>query len=230
MAEAGRSNIIIFFDVDNTLLDNDAMQAELDRHLVERFGDQGRRRYREHFEALRREHGFVDFLGALQRFRLEMLEEPAVLELSGWLLGYPFHERLYPHAVEAVRHAAGLGTVVILSDGDGVYQPHKISVAGLGELFDGRVLIFVHKEQQLSTLEERYPADHYVAVDDKLAVLAAMKELWGTRLTTVFVRQGHYGRDPEIEATAPAADLTLESIGQLRSLTLEQLLGSDEGS
>lgn len=214
---------VVFFDVDNTLLDNDGLQGDFDAEIERHFGDDGRRRYREHYEQLRGEVGYADYLGALQRFRLEHLGDPGVGELSSWLLEYPFASRLFDGALDAIE-AMSRGTVsAILSDGDGVFQPHKIERSGLKASVDGRVLIYVQKQDEIGPIEARFPAAHYVVVDDKPRVLAAMKERWATRVTTVFVRQGHYAADGRVLESLPPADVTLETISELASLDVDDL-------
>jgi FMN phosphatase YigB (HAD superfamily) len=207
---------VFLFDVDNTLLDNDAVIADLRRHLVEVFGAECERRYWEIFEQLRRELGYADYLGALQRYRVERPRETHVLQISLFLLHYPFASRLYPGALEAIRTLRTRGRTVILSDGDVVFQPRKIEHSGLWEAVEGEVLVYIHKEQMLDDVERRYPARRYVMIDDKLRILAAMKKVWGDRLTTVFVRQGHYAHDPEHLAGYPPADATIDRIAELR--------------
>ncbi|MBV9695644.1 MAG: HAD family hydrolase [Gammaproteobacteria bacterium] len=209
---------VFLFDVDNTLLDNDAVQSDLSAHLQQACGSAARERYWAIFEALRTELGYADYLGALQRYRLENLDDPELLTLSCYLLDYPFAARLYPGALAALAHCARLGSTAILSDGDVVFQPRKVQRSGLWEAVGGRVLIYLHKEQMLGAVARRYPAAHYVVVDDKLRILAAIKRSWGARVTTVFVRQGHYALDAREVAAYPAADLTLEHIGALSAL------------
>jgi FMN phosphatase YigB (HAD superfamily) len=214
---------VFLFDVDNTLLDNDAVSSDLRAHLTEAFGEERQERYWQFFEELRSELGYADYLGALQRFRLAYPRETRLLEISSFLVHYPFAERLYPGALEAVARMREHGRTVILSDGDVVFQPLKVERSGIGEAVGGEVLIYVHKEHELDDVEARYPADHYVLVDDKLRILDAVKQAWGERVTTVFPRQGHYALDPEQIARYPAADVTVESIGELRELDLERL-------
>jgi FMN phosphatase YigB (HAD superfamily) len=214
---------VFLFDVDNTLLDNDAVSSDLRAHLTEAFGEERQERYWQFFEELRSELGYADYLGALQRFRLAYPRETRLLEISSFLVHYPFAERLYPGALEAVALMREHGRTVILSDGDVVFQPLKVERSGIGEAVGGEVLIYVHKEHELDDVEARYPADHYVLVDDKLRILDAVKQAWGERVTTVFPRQGHYALDPEQIARYPAADVTVESIGELRELDLERL-------
>ncbi len=206
---------LFLLDVDNTLLDNDRIVADLNEHLGQAFGDESRDRYWEIFEALRAELGYADYLGALQRYRVDVMNDPRLLMMSSFLVDYPFALCLYPGALEAIAYLRRWGPTVILSDGDVVFQPRKIQKSGLWSVVDGRVLIYVHKEQMLSDLERRYPARHYVMVDDKLRILAAIKEVWGDRLTTVFPRQGHYAHDPGNIADYPPADITVERIGDL---------------
>jgi FMN phosphatase YigB (HAD superfamily) len=214
---------VFLFDVDNTLLDNDAVSSDLRAHLTEAFGEERQERYWQFFEELRSELGYADYLGALQRFRLAYPRETRLLEISSFLVHYPFAERVYPGALEAVARMREHGRTVILSDGDVVFQPLKVERSGIGEAVGGEVLIYVHKEHELDDVEARYPADHYVLVDDKLRILDAVKQAWGERVTTVFPRQGHYALDPEQIARYPAADVTVESIGELRELDLERL-------
>ncbi len=211
-----RSHDLVFLlDVDDTLLDNDRVEQDLRRHLEAAFGAERQARYWEIFERLRSELGYADYLGALQRYRLENLRDPHLLSISLFLVNYPFADRLYPGALEVIRRLRARGPVVILSDGDVVFQPRKVERSGLWSAVDGQVLIYIHKEEMLADVEERYPARHYVMVDDKLRILAEMKKIWGERLTTVFPRQGHYALDPKIVARYPAADVTVERIGDL---------------
>ncbi|HXO65465.1 MAG TPA: HAD family hydrolase [Steroidobacteraceae bacterium] len=214
------SNTVFLFDVDNTLLDNDAVQEDLSAHLEREFGSASRDRYWVIFEELRAELGYADYLGALQRYRLENLDEQHVIRISSFLVDYPFAQRLYPGALAALAHCERLGRTVILSDGDVVFQPRKVQRSGLWQAVDGRVLIYLHKEQMLPAVERRYPARHYVMVDDKLRILTVMKSQWGTRLTTVFVRQGHYAHDGQALGAYPPADLALGKIGELASCEL----------
>ena len=209
---------VFLFDVDNTLLDNDAVQDDLSAHLEREVGRERQERYWAIFEELRAELGYADYLGALQRYRLEHQDDPQVLRICFFLLDYPFSERLYPGALAALARCRALGPTVILSDGDVVFQPRKVQRAGLWDAVEQRVLIYLHKEQMLRSVEQRYPAEHYVMIDDKLRILAAMKNVWGTRLTTVFPRQGHYAHDPRELAAWPSADVTLESIEGLVDL------------
>jgi FMN phosphatase YigB (HAD superfamily) len=205
-------------DVDNTLLDNDAVTEDLRRHLIDAVGVECQQRYWEIFEQLRIELGYADYLGALQRYRIEHPRETRVLGISLYLLHYPFADRVYPGAFDTIRHLRLRGPVVILSDGDVVFQPRKVERSGLWSAVEGEVLIYIHKERMLDEVEKHYPARRYVMVDDKVHILAAMKAVWGDRLTTVFVRQGHYAHDPALVAANPAADVTVEGIADLRSL------------
>ncbi len=211
------AQVVFLFDVDNTLLDNDTVQRELSAHLQREVGAASRDRYWEIFEELRGELGYADYLGALQRYRLEHQDDMQLLRVSLFLLDYPFRRRLYRHALAALARCSREGPTVILSDGDVVFQPRKVQRAGLWDAVQGRVLIYLHKEQMLAEVERRHPAVHYVMFDDKLRILSAMKRSWGERLTTVFVRQGHYALDSRELARWPAADVTLEQIGELAS-------------
>src|SRR6202040_50842 len=179
-------DIVFLFDVDNTLIDNDRVQADLKEHLEQVYGVAARDRYWEILEQLRNELGYVDYLGALERFRIETIHRPDVLHMSSWLVDYPFADRLYPDALGAVKHVRQWVTAVILSDGDAVFQPRKVERSGLWHAFDNRVLIYIHKECELEHVERLYPANHYVLIDDKLRILAAVKKIWGERVTTVF--------------------------------------------
>ncbi len=218
--------VVFLFDVDNTLLDNDRVQDDLLRHIEREFGTENRRRYWTLFEGLVAELGYADYLGALQRYRLEAQCDPRLLMMSSYLVDYPFANRLYPGSLDAIEHVRPWGPAVILSDGDVVFQPRKVQRSGLWEAVEGRVLIYIHKEQMLKEVEQQYPASHYVMVDDKLRILAAMKATWGDRLTTVFPRQGHYALDPKIVAAYPQADVTIERIGDWVNQDLATLLGS----
>jgi len=214
--------VVFLFDVDNTLLDNDRVAADLQRHLASEIGVDGAQEYWQIFEQLRSELGYADYLGALQRYRSKHPHAQQLLCMSDFLINYPFAERLFPDALKVIEHVQQWGPAVILSDGDVVFQPLKISRSGLATAVAGHVLIYVHKEQELDDVEQRYPAGHYVLVDDKLRILAAVKKFWGSRVTTVFIRQGHYAADPKILANYPPADI---SIGQLGDLLQYQLPG-----
>jgi FMN phosphatase YigB (HAD superfamily) len=213
---------VYLIDVDNTLLDNDAVAADLRRHLTTAFGDAAEQRYWALFEELRCELGYADYLGALQRFRLEHPVEPQLLAMSLFLIDYPFKDRLYPGALDALAWLGQSGRTVILSDGDAVFQPRKVAQSGLWRAVDGRVLIYVHKEEMLADVERRFPAPRYVVIDDKIRLLTAIKKIWGDRVTTVFVRQGHYATDLPAVAAYPAADVTVDRIGEIVGRRLDE--------
>ena len=217
-------DVVFLFDVDNTLLDNDQVQAELKTHLAEAYGPAARDRYVAILAQLVNELGYTDYLGALERLRIEMMHRPEVLRMSSWLVDYPFADRLFPHALEVVRHVAQWGLTVILSDGDAVFQPRKVERSGLWKAFEDRVLIYIHKEQELEYVERLYPARHYVLIDDKLRILATVKKAWGDRVTTVFPKQGHYAFDPGILAEYPRADLEIDKIGDLLGYDRSKLI------
>jgi hypothetical protein len=221
--------VVFLLDVDNTLLNNDRIIDDLKQHLTEAFGIERQERYWAIFETLRVELGYADYLGALQRYRVENPRDPNFLQFSHYLLDYPFADRLFPGSMDVIKRLSAWGPTVILSDGDVVFQPRKIERSGLFDAVEHRVLIYIHKEQELDDVEKHYPACHYVLVDDKLRILTAMKDVWGARLTTVFPRQGHYANDPKILATYPAADITIEGIGDLLRYDLPMLLSSDRG-
>jgi len=218
------SGLVCLLDVDNTLLDNDRVAADLKRFLEREVGPERTRRYWELFEQLRRELGYADYLGALQRYRDEYPRDPHVLHLSPYLIDYPFANRLYPESLDVIERLKELGQVAILSDGDVVFQPRKVDRAGLTSAVDDNVLIYVHKERELEDVAARFPAEHYVVIDDKLRILAAIKNVWGDRVTTVFPRQGHYAFDPAILAAEPAADITVDRIGDILRLPADAFL------
>lgn len=209
------ADVVFLLDCDNTLLDNDLVQQDLRDHLAREFGPASRDRCWAILEQLRTELGYVDYLGALQRYRPENLGDTGLLLMSSFLVDYPFGDRLYPATLEVIHHRGTLGLTVILSDGDVVFHPRKIQRSGLWAAVDGRVLVYVHKERMLAAVADRYPARHYVIVDDKLRILTMVKRIWGHRVTTVFPRQGHYTLDPGVLAAFPAADLTIQRLGDL---------------
>src|SRR5581483_3394362 len=217
--------VVFLVDVDNTLLDNGTVVDALRRELISAVGPEREARYWDLFEQLWKEEGFADYLGALQRLRIENPRDQSLGRVSRFLIEYPFAERLYPGALEALAALGRRGRVVIVSDGDIVQQPNKIERSGLAAAVDGHVLVYIHKEEMLDDIEQRYPARHYVLVDDKLRILAAVKASWGERVTTVFVRQGHYAHDPAVLAAYPAADVTIESIADAASLAPDGLRG-----
>jgi FMN phosphatase YigB (HAD superfamily) len=215
--------IVFLVDVDNTLLDNDSVQQDLKDHLERSYGHHARDRYWRILEDLFSELGYRDYLGALQRFRTEHPLEVELLSMSAYLIDYPFASRLFPSALTVLRRLKGLGPTVILSDGDVVFQPRKVERAGLSDAVDGRVLIYIHKEEALDDVERRFPAEHYVLVDDKPRILAAVKRFWRDRVTTVFARQGSYARDAQAVGAWPPPDVTIERIGDLLSFDLPRL-------
>jgi hypothetical protein len=223
---ANSNGLVFLFDVDDTLLDNDRVTEDLRRHLTQQVGPERQQRYWDFFEQLRSELGYADYLGALQRFRLEYPRDMAVLTVSQFLINYPFATRLYPDSLDVVEHVKQWGQVVILSDGDVVFQPLKVERSGLWETFEGNVLIYIHKEQELDDVESRFPAQHYVLIDDKLRILSAVKKVWGAKVTTVFPRQGHYAKDPQALASYPPADFSVERIGDLLQYDLQSFLAS----
>lgn len=218
--------MVFLFDVDNTLLDNDRVEVDLKRHLKGAVGEESQQRYWKIFEELRTELGYADYLGALQRYRVERPRDPKLLEVSYFMVNYPFANRLYPESLDAVEHAKHFGQTAILSDGDVVFQPRKVDRSGLYETFEGHVLIYVHKEHELEDVEQKYPAEHYVMVDDKVRILAAIKEYWGARVTTVFPRQGHYAFDEAEVAKYPQPDITLQRIGELQRYSMNEMLAA----
>jgi len=218
--------IVFLVDVDNTLLDNDAIQQDLKDHIERNFGLAARKRYWRILQNLFAELGYRDYLGALQRYRVEHPREVELLSMSSFLIDYPFADRLFPAALAVLKHLGSLGPTVILSDGDVVFQPRKVQRAGLADAVDGRVLIYIHKEKVLDDVERRYPAEHYVLVDDKRSILAAVKQIWGERVTTVFARQGSYAHDPKMSGAVPPPDTTIERIADCLDYDLPRLSSS----
>ncbi|MPZ30619.1 MAG: HAD family hydrolase [Rhodospirillales bacterium] len=215
--------LVFLVDVDNTLVDNDGIQEDLKDHLERTYGVAARDRYWRILEDLFTELGYRDYIGALQRFRVEHPREVELLAMSSFLMDYPFAERLYPNALEVLERLRSVAPTVILSDGDVVFQPRKVEHAGLAKVADGAVLIYIHKEEALEDVERRFPAEHYVLVDDKLRILDAVKQVWGARVTTVFPRQGQYAHDAKVISALPPADVTIEHIGDLLDLDLTRL-------
>lgn len=215
---------LFLVDVDNTLVDNDAIRGDLSDHLIRACGAEREARYWTILEELRAELGYVDYLGALQRFRLAYPHDVHLLEISAYLAGYPFADRLYPQSLAVIDRLSTLGQVVLLTDGDIVFQPQKVRRSGLWSAVGGEVLVYVHKEQELDDVERRYPAEHYVVIDDKLRILTAIKAAWGDRVTTVFPRQGQYANDPAILRSCPPADVEVSRIGDLLAMPAETLL------
>jgi FMN phosphatase YigB (HAD superfamily) len=223
------NSIVFLVDVDDTLLENDRIQNDLKRHIEREFGPECRDRFWSIQEELFNELGYRDYLGALQRFRVEHPYEPHLVTAANYLVDYPFANRLYPGALDVLENLRTWGRTVILTDGDVVFQPRKVERSGIFETVEGHVLIYVHKEEALADVERRYPADHYVMVDDKLRILAALKKAWGDRVTTVFPRQGQFANDPKAVAAYPgAADVTVERISDLLSYDLSRLLARNQ--
>lgn len=219
-------DVVFLLDVDNTLLDADRVTIDLGRYLEKAVGQNRQQRYWNLFKQLRDELGYADYLGALQRYRIEYPHDPQVLMLSRFLLNYPFSNSLFPNALAVVDHMKQRGPVVLVSDGDAVFQPHKIERAGLFDAVDGQVLIYVHKEQELDDIEARYPAEHYVVIDDKLRILSAVKNVWGARVTTVYSQQGHYAQALNVRHASPAADVTFDRIGDLLQYDVDSLFAA----
>ena len=218
------AKVVFLFDVDNTLLDNDQVITDLSKYLKREFGPKWAQCYWTIFEQLRTRQGYADYLGALQRYRSKYPHDLGLLAVSRFLINYPFANRLFPNSLDVIERVKQWGTAVLLTDGDVVFQPRKVDCSGLYEAVGGHALIYVHKERELADVETRYPADHYVMVDDKLRILAAIKKIWRRRVTTIFVRQGHYARDPKILASCAPADLSIERIGALLNHDLQDFV------
>ncbi|MYN39308.1 HAD family hydrolase [Duganella sp. FT109W] len=220
-------DIVFLIDCDNTLMDNDRVQSDLREHMEKEFGAEARDRYWSIYTELFAQLGYADYLGALQRYRLDAMNDPKLLLMAGWLMNYRFADRLYPGALDVIKHLRQWGKVVIVSDGDVVFQPRKVEYSGLWDAVDGNVLIYIHKETMLEQIEVAYPARHYVMIDDKVRILAAMKKGWGDRLTTVFPRQGHYAFADDVAGyTTP--DLAVDRIGDLLGYDLPAFTGVEK--
>jgi FMN phosphatase YigB (HAD superfamily) len=224
------NSIVFLVDVDNTLLDNDRIQDDIKRHLDREFGVAARERYWTILEQLFADLGYRDYLGALQRYRVEHPRDIHLLSMSSFLVDYPFANRLYPGSLDVLERFRRWGQTVILSDGDVVFQPRKVERSGIFEAVEGHVLIYIHKEKALDDVERRYPAEHYVLVDDKLRILTAVKKIWGDRVSTIFPRQGQYAHDPKVVGACPPADLTVERIGDLLDYDFPALLAGQQST
>jgi FMN phosphatase YigB (HAD superfamily) len=218
------NRVVVLLDVDNTLLDNDHIVTDFMRHLERTFGQERAERCFDIFRQFRDELGYADYLGTLQRYRIAYPHDPHLLTVSNFFVDYPFVNRLYPKSLDVVEHVKKWGPVALLTDGDVVFQPRKVERSGLSEAVEGNVLIYIHKEQNLDHVEQVHPAQHYILVDDKLWILTAVKKIWGTRVTTVFVRQGRFAVDPQVLAAYPPADVAIERIGHLLNYDLQALL------
>jgi FMN phosphatase YigB (HAD superfamily) len=219
-----KAEVVFLFDVDNTLLNNDDITADIHTYLEREVGPQRNKSYWTIFERLRSSLGYADYLGALQRYRREYPHDLHLLQLSRFLVNYPFANRLYPNSLDAIQHVKKWGPVALLSDGDVVFQPRKVERSGLLQAVEGKAMIYVHKEKELKDVQRRHPSRHYVLIDDKLRILTAVKKIWRTRVTTVFVRQGHYALDPKILAKYAPADVDIQTIGDIVKLELDQLV------
>lgn len=226
---SGPLDVVFLFDVDNTLLDNDQVIADLRRYLILEVGRESTEQYFAVFEQLRAELGYADYLGALQRYRIAHHREPRLLAISSYLINYPFPDRLYPLSLQVLAQLEAFGLTVILTDGDVVFQPRKIERSGIGAAVGNRALVYIHKEQELDDVVRRFPAEHYVLVDDKLRILAAVKQAWERTVTTVFVRQGHYANDPTLLASYPPGDIAIERIGDLLNYDIPALVNAATG-
>jgi phosphoserine phosphatase len=217
--------LVFWLDVDNTLVANDDVKEDLDQHLQVEVGTQLAERFWALYEEVRKEESLVDIPLALERFREQTstaeMDDLTYQHVRSIFNNYPFSKALYPYALETVQHLNTLGTAVIVSDGDPIFQSEKIISSNLAEAVEGRVLLYVHKQDHVQETMKAYPGDHYAAVDDKPDILLDTKNLLGDRVTTVFVRQGKYAKQlPEHFS----ADITVDHIGDLRSYSAEQFL------
>ncbi len=216
-------HVVFLFDVDNTLIDNDRIIADMMHHLEQDIGPASAKKYWEYFEQIRGELGYADYLGALQRYRINHPRDFHIVSVSRFLINYHFANRLMPGSLDVLERFQQFGETAILSDGDMIFQPLKVERSGLDDAVDGKVMIYIHKEQELDDVTARYPADHYILIDDKIRILAAVKKIWGKRVTTVFPRQGHYAADANEVAKYPAADVTIDRIDQMLEYDLDRL-------
>ncbi len=222
-------HVVFLFDVDNTLVDNDHIVADMKSNLALDIGDDQQARYWEYFEQLRTELGYADYLGALQRYRINHPRDFKIIAVSYFLMNYPFANRLFPCSLDVIEQYKQYGETTILSDGDMIFQPLKVERSGLRQAVDEKVMIYIHKEQELDDVKARYPADHYVLIDDKVRILDAVKKTWGAQVTTVFPRQGHYAADTKDNAQYMTPDVTVDRIDQLRDYDLARLRAATKG-
>jgi len=218
--DAALDPVFFLVDVDNTLFDNDRFAVELSAHLEKSFNVAERERYWSLHKKRWAEFGISDYLGTMQQFRQGLQNDPSLLQMSSFLLDFPFGDLLYPHALEVVKHMRSLGPASALSDGDMVFQPRKLQHSGIFDAFHGNALIYEHKQHELDLLQQRFPAQRYVMIDDKPNILADMKKVLGDRLTTVFVRQGRYAADASPELRS-APDMKIDAIADLLRYTRE---------
>jgi len=207
--------LVFLFDFDNTLVDSDRFKVDLSEHLEQTFGQSGLDSFWSIHYEMRKLRGYADHLGTVQAFRNGREGNPAIMQLAAYLLDYPFAQRLYPKALQVIAHLSAFGLPVVFTEGDMVYQPRKLKASGVWDAVAGRVMIPLHKLNALAEMQERYPARHYVMIEDKPLLIAEMKTQMGEQLTTVLVRQGHYALRPEHQATTPPPDLTVEKISDL---------------
>jgi hypothetical protein len=222
MMPMGVTDLVVLLDVDNTLLDNDLMRARLEDDLEGVLGREDGTLFWEIYEQVRTETELVNFPETIERFGRRCADAACVGKVSAALHDFPFRDYVYPESLPAIRHVGSFATPVILSDGDQLFQRHKIRVTGLEEAVGGNVLVYVHKEQEIDDIRKRYPAKHYAVVDDKPRILAAMKAAMGPQLTSVMVCQGKYANDPS-HHDFPEPDITIEGIGGLLDLNAGQL-------
>jgi FMN phosphatase YigB (HAD superfamily) len=219
--------LVFLLDVDNTLINNDQVKEDFNAHLEVELGPKLTERFWDIYEQARKERGVVDIPLSLQRLReatpLSELDEQTFHHVQSIFDNYPFFNALYPHTLETLQHLRTMGLTVIVSDGDQLFQPEKIFRSDLAETVEGRVLIYTHKQQHLEEILQKYPADHYVMIDDKPDILVDSKAIMGKRLTTVFVKQGHYAKQVPDNFTP---DISVLHIGDLRNYTKEQFLKS----
>lgn len=220
-------SIVFLLDVDNTLLDNDRLKEDLQRRFLTLLGQERSDRFWQIYEEVRRDEDYVDYPLTFKRIAEEQNDPELRTSLETVLEGLQFSSYLYPGVLGTLAYLRTLGTPVILSDGDQVFQPYKIRYSGLERAVDGHVLIYVHKEQELPRVFAHFPADHYVAVDDKPRILAALETECPTTFTTVLVLQGKYAVPG---AFTPAPDYVIDRIAALHSFSKERFLTNSTDS
>jgi FMN phosphatase YigB (HAD superfamily) len=224
------ATLVFLIDVDNTLLDNDKVKKDFDAHLQAELGPELTQRFWELYEQVRQEKSVIDIPESLRRLRqetpLSKMDEQTYDHVVSIFENYPFFQALYPHALETLAYLSTLGTTVIVSDGDCFFQAEKIYHSNLADAVEGRVLIYTHKQEHLDEIMQCYPADHYAMIDDKPQILADAKALLGSKLTTVFVKQGKYATDKLPENFTP--DIEVSHIGDLRKYTAAQFFGTQQ--
>ncbi len=220
-------SLAFLIDVDNTLLDNDRAKADEAEHLRGLLGEAAASRFWEFYEDVRREEGVVDYPQTLARFKQAFVDQfppETLFQLSHYFLTFPFHSYLYPGALETLAYLGMLGTTAITSDGDATFQGLKIARSGISAAVDGRVALYLHKQEHVDEITTLFPAEHYVMIEDKPSLLSILKAKMANGLTTVLVRQGKYAHAAPAPDDVPP-DLSVAAIADVQQLGREQFLG-----